>query len=120
MALINCPECQRQVSDQAPSCPQCGYPLASRGVSTNTSIPAPTVTRIQHEEVNRGFSKGMDKGMEQIGTGCFKFIIAGIVCAVILVAFFIRSQLICKTCNGSGTSLVFMKCDACAGTGWKK
>lgn len=30
MALINCPECQKQISDQAQSCPQCGYPLARK------------------------------------------------------------------------------------------
>ena len=29
MALINCPECGRQVSDQAQSCPQCGNPMAT-------------------------------------------------------------------------------------------
>lgn len=27
MALINCPECGREVSDKAVSCPGCGYPL---------------------------------------------------------------------------------------------
>ena len=27
MALIKCPECARDVSDQAASCPQCGYPI---------------------------------------------------------------------------------------------
>jgi len=27
MALINCPECNREVSDRATTCPQCGYPL---------------------------------------------------------------------------------------------
>lgn len=29
MALISCPECQREVSDQAGACPHCGYPIAS-------------------------------------------------------------------------------------------
>ncbi len=28
MALINCPECDAQVSDVAESCPKCGYPIA--------------------------------------------------------------------------------------------
>ncbi len=28
MALIQCPECQNQVSSQAPSCPNCGCPIA--------------------------------------------------------------------------------------------
>ncbi|NDL66663.1 zinc-ribbon domain-containing protein [Anaerotalea alkaliphila] len=27
MALIRCPECQREISDQSQSCPHCGYPL---------------------------------------------------------------------------------------------
>ena len=25
MALINCPECKREISDTARSCPHCGY-----------------------------------------------------------------------------------------------
>ena len=27
MALIKCPECNRDVSDKAATCPHCGYPL---------------------------------------------------------------------------------------------
>ena len=27
MALIVCPECGKQVSDQAETCPNCGYPI---------------------------------------------------------------------------------------------
>lgn len=30
MALINCPECGKQVSDSAPSCPHCGYVLTQQ------------------------------------------------------------------------------------------
>jgi len=28
MALIECPECEREVSSAAVSCPKCGYPIA--------------------------------------------------------------------------------------------
>ena len=28
MALINCPECQKEISNQAQSCPYCGFPIA--------------------------------------------------------------------------------------------
>ena len=28
MALVYCPECDSQVSDQAIACPKCGYPIA--------------------------------------------------------------------------------------------
>lgn len=27
MALINCPECNKEISDKVKTCPQCGYPL---------------------------------------------------------------------------------------------
>ena len=27
MALIDCPECQKQISDQAPTCIHCGFPI---------------------------------------------------------------------------------------------
>ena len=27
MALINCPECNKEISDSARKCPHCGYPL---------------------------------------------------------------------------------------------
>jgi len=30
MALIDCPECGKQVSDSAPSCPHCGYVLTQQ------------------------------------------------------------------------------------------
>jgi len=29
MSLINCPECKKQVSDAASSCPKCGYPIST-------------------------------------------------------------------------------------------
>ena len=30
MSLINCPECEKQVSNEAKRCPNCGYPLQKR------------------------------------------------------------------------------------------
>lgn len=30
MALIKCPDCRKQISSQAASCPQCGCPISSR------------------------------------------------------------------------------------------
>lgn len=30
MALINCPECGREISDKAASCPQCGNPISEK------------------------------------------------------------------------------------------
>ena len=30
MAIIKCPECKREISDQADKCPHCGYPLRNK------------------------------------------------------------------------------------------
>ena len=37
MPLITCPECAKNVSDQAASCPHCGYPVAKRPETELTS-----------------------------------------------------------------------------------
>lgn len=33
MALINCPECNKQISDKATACPNCGYPINEKQLS---------------------------------------------------------------------------------------
>ena len=38
MALINCPECGREVSDKAPTCIHCGYPLITKEKNTICEI----------------------------------------------------------------------------------
>ena len=30
MAIINCPECGKEISDKAIACPNCGIPIASK------------------------------------------------------------------------------------------
>lgn len=34
MALINCPECGKEISDKAPSCPNCGCPISAMPFQT--------------------------------------------------------------------------------------
>ena len=40
MALINCPECGKEVSDKAPSCINCGLPLLTSSPSEKSSPSA--------------------------------------------------------------------------------
>ena len=40
LALIKCPECAQEVSDQAASCPQCGYPIQRTGGAVPASAGA--------------------------------------------------------------------------------
>lgn len=44
MALTNCPECSHQVSTLATTCPQCGFPLAERGVGQSAVSTTPLLT----------------------------------------------------------------------------
>lgn len=43
MALIQCPECDTEISDTAQSCPKCGYPIKKKKTEKNTS-PAKMAT----------------------------------------------------------------------------
>lgn len=38
MALINCPECGKQVSTAAKTCPSCGFPVAEKVAQTDATV----------------------------------------------------------------------------------
>ena len=40
MALINCPECGKQVSTEAQACPACGYPVAEKAAEAASGLDA--------------------------------------------------------------------------------
>ena len=39
MALINCPECGKEISDKSVACPHCGFPIESESITNNTELP---------------------------------------------------------------------------------
>lgn len=42
MALINCPECGKKISDKATACPSCGYPIKEHPEEkSQTNLPTP-------------------------------------------------------------------------------
>jgi ribosomal protein L7/L12 len=38
MALVNCPECGKQISDWATACPSCGFPLQKSPITNNQQL----------------------------------------------------------------------------------
>lgn len=38
MALINCPECGKEISDKSEMCIHCGYPLAEKICGINRNL----------------------------------------------------------------------------------
>jgi hypothetical protein len=51
MALINCPECGKQVSTEARACPACGYPIAEKLPQTQAGQPAAAAPSADSNEV---------------------------------------------------------------------
>ena len=57
MALITCPECTREISDQAATCPGCGVSIAGQAsAGGNNSAPKRPVTI---EETGKKYKKQM-------------------------------------------------------------
>lgn len=61
MALINCPECGRQVSDRANACPQCGNPI-----HTTSAAPQPIQVETANVVTTEATSKPW-KGLQLLG-----------------------------------------------------
>lgn len=51
MALINCSECGKQISDKASSCPSCGNPIAKSTITYPTSRPISTISTTSEENL---------------------------------------------------------------------
>lgn len=64
MALIKCPECGKEISDAAESCPNCGYPIKGQ------------------QQI--GDSDGLGKGQETKKLKTVLFIVVGIILVVIV------------------------------------
>ena len=74
MALINCPECEKQVSDKAVSCPFCAYPL--------TPVFNKKVVSKQPQVVVA--KEGCF--LQTLNMGCM--LIAGLIALIVLIALF--------------------------------
>lgn len=67
MSLISCPECGRDVSDKAASCPGCGCPLATASAKTYTMTVSMATQRFLISATVSVFLDGVQIGI--IGDG---------------------------------------------------
>lgn len=51
MGLINCPECNKQISDRAPACIQCGYPLHATSKLNKPEINPQTHSHVPNSQI---------------------------------------------------------------------
>lgn len=77
MALINCPECGKQVSDVASSCPNCGYPISKK---TNNTISS--VTKNPTNTVNTNNRYNSSSGNKSVGIFLACLIFFGLICFI--------------------------------------
>lgn len=61
MAMINCPECERSVSDKTVSCPGCGYPLQQDPGLSKISAAGPTTAELESQ-----LEEGKDNYIEDL------------------------------------------------------
>ena len=50
MALINCPECGKEVSDQSNNCPNCGYPISNNQFSVQQPMQSTNQSRAHPDD----------------------------------------------------------------------
>ena len=81
MALIKCPECQREISDQAVSCPHCGFPLAKRQKET------PKRDDIDFSSMEVLLKRGINNG---VGLGQGILAVLTVVVSIILTIYAVR------------------------------
>ena len=90
MAMIECPECGRMVSDQANTCPECAYPVGGRS-STHFEVQAPATSsgarRGSAGNVVAGVASFFIPGLGQlvqgrVGRAIFHFVAAGVLWVV--------------------------------------
>lgn len=75
MALIKCPECGKEISDKAPSCPQCGVPL---GFKSNPAIRQSTTKDTDD-------SAEEPKLQSRLGVGLLAFVVISVVAIVVVI-----------------------------------
>ena len=57
MALITCPDCGKQLSDQAPACPNCGRPMKKKPTDKRVRISIPNTEALGGQGLMNAFIK---------------------------------------------------------------
>lgn len=103
MAMINCPECGKEISDKATTCPNCGNPLKRKQLETPVIEPSDVVTKLNkcllisfiigllysvYSIVYWSGASATYSGAEAIGAGIATMLVLPHVCFTILATIF--------------------------------
>lgn len=70
MALIECPECHKQISDKAEACPNCGYPINKQN-NTNNQVQEYLCCPKCHSRELHAEQQGFSGGKAMAGAALF-------------------------------------------------
>lgn len=110
MALINCPECGKEVSDKAGSCPNCGCPISKPGSESGTEVKVGNTPAAQHPVTITKFS---DKGFKFFSSGD-EFV--NLECTGCGKVFKYKKSLFSDVTRDSATTNVVLSCPNCSVT----
>lgn len=85
MALIVCPECRREVSDKAHSCPHCGLPAPGLARNATTNEPGAVLQATGDERVSRPIpstSRSAVEAFEIAKTWAYWAVVVGMVLGI--------------------------------------
>ena len=96
MALINCPECGKEISSQANNCPHCGYPISERtnGIEGKAFLEPLEIVQTDTSIVSKQ-SKGRNPKL-------FVLLVCVVIAMVAIVAYFLwpkGNQVLCSRVN---------------------
>ena len=118
MALINCPDCNRQVSSAASACPGCGHPIMPGRLAPTTPVaqppPVAPVVRFRgppHDCRECGGSLRRETESTGGSSGCI-IIILGLLLTPIIIGIFI----IIYGIHVSGKRRALWRCKQCEAT----
>lgn len=90
MALITCPECKKEVSDQALSCPHCGYPLQQGGENDTQPVSEPSPVIVQPIETQDSGVISVPSATEQKKNAKIPYIVLGVIMVVLVAIIIIK------------------------------
>lgn len=124
MALIDCPECGKKISESTSSCPHCGYKLSADAVSIE--LPPPTEIGNPEKSLGLGWPLAILGGVG-VAVSIFVFILSFITGLVVFIGSFgllsvglrkIQGERLircpyCGNLSREGKSFTSYKCPTC-------
>lgn len=90
MALIKCPECGKEVSDQAEVCIHCGYPLTAKKAESGETAPGTAEEKQELKQEPQQESKEKTGGKAKAGS---TLLVVFVMVLLLVIGYFMMTKL---------------------------